>query len=436
MDCEKPAVCLAQAARRDDLDPEARVRQARWATARARRTPGRSRVLPALAPSRTAWSIASAPPRGSPHGTVTRTCIACLQPSCGSFSSLMRRARHSVAIVPVCTGPRPAGIGYPPGMRDTMLRVFGWRFLLVTGDPCVLDRWLWLRGRLRRGRMRTFDAGCGNGGFSIFAASTGNEVVAASFSPDEQQSARRRADALGVTGVDFRVIDLRELEDHRTALGMFDQIICLETIEHVSDDEGLVKSLAAMLKPGGQLLLSTPYDRHLPLHTEDPEPSAAGGRVTRSLRILAGAPRSDCRSCRPGGTGRGLRQRRDLAEADGPDEEADRTNRAFPGVDDRAAAAGVGDIRQAADRAAGLSRPQRRASRGQAPVPRRRIVSCSSPTTTTRPGRPHRRPAGAHFRAPASRPRPRLPARHARRRAHLRGDRRHVPAGSDLHFAL
>ena len=154
-----------------------------------------------------------------------------------------------------------------------MLRVFGWRFLLVTGDPCVLDRWLWLRGRLRPGRMRTFDAGCGNGGYSIFAARRGNDVVAASFSQDEQESARRRADALGVTGVDFRIIDLRELEDHRAALGMFDQIICLETIEHVSDDEGLVKSLAAMLKPGGQLLLSTPFDRHLPLYTENPQPS-------------------------------------------------------------------------------------------------------------------------------------------------------------------
>ena len=31
---------------------------------------------------------------------------------------------------------------------------------------------------------------------------------------------------------------------------MFDQIICLETIEHVSDDEGLVEQLAAMLEPG------------------------------------------------------------------------------------------------------------------------------------------------------------------------------------------
>lgn len=158
-------------------------------------------------------------------------------------------------------------------MPDVLLRVFGWRFLLITGDPCVLDRWLWLRRLLRRGSVRTFDAGCGNGGFSIFAARAGNQVVAASFLSSEQESARKRAAMLGVTGIDFRIIDLREIEDHRDGLGMFDQIMCLETIEHVSNDEGLVKSLAAMLKPGGQILLSTPFDAHHPLYTEEREPS-------------------------------------------------------------------------------------------------------------------------------------------------------------------
>jgi SAM-dependent methyltransferase len=158
-------------------------------------------------------------------------------------------------------------------MPDAMLRIFGWRFLLVTGDPCVLDRWLWLRRGLRGGNMRTFDAGCGNGGFSIYAARMGNEVVAASFQSSEQQSARRRAELLGVGGIDFRVIDLRDLNDHRDALGTFDQIICLETIEHIGDDEDVVRSLATMLAPGGRIMLSTPFDRHRPLYTEDPQPS-------------------------------------------------------------------------------------------------------------------------------------------------------------------
>jgi SAM-dependent methyltransferase len=166
-------------------------------------------------------------------------------------------------------------------MLDRLLRIFGWRLLLITGDPCVLDRWLWLRGVLHGGPQRTFDAGSGNGGFSIYAARVGNRVIGASFSAEEQQSARERAETLGVSGVEFRVIDLREIEAHRPSLGLFDQIVCLETIEHLSDDEGLVRSLTAMLEPGGRLLLSTPYAEHRPLYTEelDPSPVEDGSHV-------------------------------------------------------------------------------------------------------------------------------------------------------------
>lgn len=154
-----------------------------------------------------------------------------------------------------------------------MLKVLGWRSLLIHGDPCVLDRWLWLRRHLRMGDERTFDAGCGNGGFSIYAARSGNQVVAASFSPREQEDARRRAGIVDVTAIEFRTLDLRELEDHRASLGTFDQIICFETIEHVNDDAALVQSLTEMLVPGGQLLLTTPFDGHRPLYSEERHPS-------------------------------------------------------------------------------------------------------------------------------------------------------------------
>jgi cyclopropane fatty-acyl-phospholipid synthase-like methyltransferase len=98
-------------------------------------------------------------------------------------------------------------------------------------------------------------------------------VTAASFSPCEQEDARRRAGALGVNGIDFRTLDLRELNGHRDSLGTFDQIICFETIEHVTDDEDLLRTLVGMLKQGGQLLLSAPFDGHRALYSEDRHPS-------------------------------------------------------------------------------------------------------------------------------------------------------------------
>jgi len=158
-------------------------------------------------------------------------------------------------------------------VSDLMMRVLGWRSLLIHGDPCVLDRWLWLRPRLRGGPLRTLDAGCGNGAFSIYAAREGNEVLATSFSERELEDARRRTELLGLHGVEFEVLDLREIEQRRHELGSFDQIICLETIEHLSDDRGLLASLAGLLRPGGRVLLSTPYEGHRPLYSEERHPS-------------------------------------------------------------------------------------------------------------------------------------------------------------------
>ena len=98
-------------------------------------------------------------------------------------------------------------------------------------------------------------------------------MLATSFSERELDDARRRTELLGLDGVEFEVLDLREIEQRRPELGSFDQIICLETIEHLSDDQGLLVSLAGLLRPGGRLLLSTPYDGHRPLYSEERHPS-------------------------------------------------------------------------------------------------------------------------------------------------------------------
>ncbi|MGE8204860.1 class I SAM-dependent methyltransferase [Heyndrickxia sp. NPDC080065] len=53
-------------------------------------------------------------------------------------------------------------------------------------------------------------------------------------------------------------------------LGMFDTILSFETIEHVKDDQLFMDYLYQMLKPGGTLVLSSPFGRGRGMPTSEP----------------------------------------------------------------------------------------------------------------------------------------------------------------------
>lgn len=164
-------------------------------------------------------------------------------------------------------------------MTHRLVRVFGWRSTMLTGDPCVTDRWMFVRRHLRPGPARTLDAGAGNGGFALMAASSGNEVLGLSFADEELARARERAELSGLANVTFRVGDLRRLHEFESEIGTFDQILCLEVIEHLQDDQVLLQRLAGLLRPGGRLLLSAPSADHRPLFTESVSATEDGGHV-------------------------------------------------------------------------------------------------------------------------------------------------------------
>jgi 2-polyprenyl-3-methyl-5-hydroxy-6-metoxy-1,4-benzoquinol methylase len=164
-------------------------------------------------------------------------------------------------------------------MRDSLIRLLGWRATMLHGDPCVTDRWRFASRHLAGGHLRTLDAGAGNGGFAMMAAARGNEVVGLSFDVDEMTDATRRAEVARLPGIRFRIGDLRELDRFSAELGTFDQILCLEVIEHLTDDALLIQRLARLLRPGGRLILSTPTADHRPLLAETVSASENGGHV-------------------------------------------------------------------------------------------------------------------------------------------------------------
>ena len=164
-------------------------------------------------------------------------------------------------------------------MSNALVKLLGWRATILHGDPTTYDRWAWLKRYLLPGPLRTLDAGCGSGSFAMFAAKVGNESLGISFDERNFRLAKTRSQLLGFRNVKFVLGDLRELDIYSDRLGMFDQIICFETIEHILNDKKLIADLAKMLKPGGRLLLTTPYKYYKPLHGDSISEHEDGGHV-------------------------------------------------------------------------------------------------------------------------------------------------------------
>ena len=113
----------------------------------------------------------------------------------------------------------------------------------------------------------------------MYAAKIGNRALGLSFDEENNKKASRRAALLRIETIEFRNADLRELDYLVTSIGKFDQIMCLECIEHIENDQKLVRDLAALLKPAGILILTTPYKHHKAYYGETLSLNEDGGHV-------------------------------------------------------------------------------------------------------------------------------------------------------------
>ena len=158
--------------------------------------------------------------------------------------------------------------------RSLLVKIFGFPATLIHGNLAVLDRWLWLKSRLPKTRNgeTLLDVGCGTGAFSIGAARRGYECLGLSWDERNQTIAGERAKLSKADQAKFEILDVRRLDDRKDLIGRFDTAICFENIEHIIDDRKLLRDIAACLKPGGRLLLTTPYLLYRPVTAGDMGP--------------------------------------------------------------------------------------------------------------------------------------------------------------------
>lgn len=115
-------------------------------------------------------------------------------------------------------------------------------------------RLAYVRDRVELQGARVADVGCGGGLLSEALARAGAQVTGIDLAPAVIEVARLHLHESQLA-VDYRLQSSAELA--RAEPAAFDVVCCMEMIEHVPDPAALVADLAAMLKPGGWLFMST-----------------------------------------------------------------------------------------------------------------------------------------------------------------------------------
>jgi ubiquinone/menaquinone biosynthesis C-methylase UbiE len=94
---------------------------------------------------------------------------------------------------------------------------------------------------------RVLDVGCGDGRHILAAARRACFAVGVDYDPGELRKARAR---LGGIAIDLIAADASRLPFRD---GVFDAVICTETLEHLPDDVGAMREISRVLEGGGLL---------------------------------------------------------------------------------------------------------------------------------------------------------------------------------------
>ncbi len=112
----------------------------------------------------------------------------------------------------------------------------------------------WIDERAGLAGKKVLDIGCGGGILSEAMAQRGASVTGIDMGEAPLAVARLHQLESGVA-VDYRQITAEQMAEEMP--GQFDVVTCLEMLEHVPDPASVIRACHRLVKPGGQVFLST-----------------------------------------------------------------------------------------------------------------------------------------------------------------------------------
>jgi 2-polyprenyl-6-hydroxyphenyl methylase/3-demethylubiquinone-9 3-methyltransferase len=118
-------------------------------------------------------------------------------------------------------------------------------------NPARLD---YIEARAGLAGRRVLDVGCGGGLLAEGMARRGARVTGVDLASEALEVARLHALESDIA-VEYRQVDVEALAASEPAA--YDLVTCLEMLEHVPDPSAVVRALARLVRPGGDVICST-----------------------------------------------------------------------------------------------------------------------------------------------------------------------------------
>ena len=142
-----------------------------------------------------------------------------------------------------------------PAMRKLFYRLLDILLLRSWHIRKAIRQWV----RENNGSKNVLDAGSGFGQYDYYMATKyKNWNIKGIDVKDEQiTDCNQFFTRVGLNRVVFEVADLTKFVEEET----YDMVLCVDVMEHIEEDELVLRNFNKSLKPGGFLLISTPSDK-------------------------------------------------------------------------------------------------------------------------------------------------------------------------------